>query len=82
VETACHLGYKPKNDYLIYVDEQPCNRHNFDALMKSLSKTFNVSLQAVEYHIKSFSRIIRDDRKIKVSHSFVIESLKNIKNIS
>jgi Zn-dependent peptidase ImmA (M78 family) len=63
VERALFLGYKAKNGYFIYVDEQPCNLNNFKALLRSLSKMFNVSMQAVEYHLKSFGGLIKDGRK-------------------
>ncbi|MDR1219573.1 MAG: ImmA/IrrE family metallo-endopeptidase [Treponema sp.] len=63
VETAVSLDYKPKGDYLIYIDEQPCNLNNFIILTRQLSFIFNVSRQAIEYHLKSFEGLIKDDRK-------------------
>jgi Zn-dependent peptidase ImmA (M78 family) len=43
IEIAISLDYKPKGDYLIYIDEQPCNLNNFIILTKQLSLIFNVS---------------------------------------
>jgi Zn-dependent peptidase ImmA (M78 family) len=63
VDIALRLGYKPKGDYLIYIDEQPCNIRNFHILTSYLSSIFNVSRQAVEYHLKSFGGYIKDGRK-------------------
>jgi Zn-dependent peptidase ImmA (M78 family) len=63
MEIAVGLNYKPKGDYLIYIDEQHCNLNNFIILKKQLSSIFNISEQAIEYHLKSFKGLIRDDRK-------------------
>jgi Zn-dependent peptidase ImmA (M78 family) len=63
VEIAASLGYRPKRNYLIYIDEQPCNFNSFILLTTELSSIFNVSKQAVEYHLKSFDCLIKDDRK-------------------
>jgi Zn-dependent peptidase ImmA (M78 family) len=62
-EISHSLDYKPKGSYLIYVDEQPCNLNNFLILTKQLSSVFNVSGQAIEYHLKNFEGLLNDGRK-------------------
>jgi Zn-dependent peptidase ImmA (M78 family) len=63
IEIAVSLDYKKKGDYLIYIDEQPCNLNNYIILARQLSFIFNVSKQAIEYHLKSFEGLLKDDRK-------------------
>jgi Zn-dependent peptidase ImmA (M78 family) len=63
IELAKCLSYTHRKDYFIYIDGQPCNFYNYDTLVRNLSTTFNVSIQAVEYRLKSFDGLVKDERK-------------------
>jgi Zn-dependent peptidase ImmA (M78 family) len=64
IEKALFLGYKPKGNYLIYIDNQPWNANHFKMLRQQLSDIFNVSFQAIEYHLKDYGLLV-DGRDIR-----------------
>jgi hypothetical protein len=59
---ANKLGYRVKGKSYIYVDDQKCNREMFSVLCRKISIIYNVSMKAVEYHLKSYG-LVNDERK-------------------